>query len=236
MGPPNYAQFCEKNNSEKNNSKTGLSLRGGARVFPRILSQENRRKIETKEIPSCLISPLLVVLTPQFEILVTTPAFLCVLSFKNLVTFFLFFLSLFLLLTVIQVINLQSPSQTKIQLWQGHLKQTLFFSLLVLSFSLPMLFIAIQSPNRVHQHWGDEKRHNSVPTILTETATRCCQFQVFCIQFPRGRIFAYQLDAGDLRYFVSSFPDAEFLHLSLMQSILGILYPVSQMQNFCIVP
>ena len=43
------------------------------------------------------------------------------------------------------------------------------------------------------------------------------------------------LDAVNFRYFVSSFPDVEFLHLSLMQSILDILYPVSQMQNVCIV-
>ena len=62
----------------------------------------------------------------------------------------------------------------------------------------------------------------------------CSRFWVFFIQFPRCKSFASWLDAGGLRYFVSSFPDAEFLHLSLMQLILGILYPVSQMQNFCI--
>ena len=33
-------------------------------------------------------------------------------------------------------------------------------------------------------------------------------------------------DAVDFRYFVSTFPNAKFLHLSLMQSILGILYAV----------
>ena len=39
---------------------------------PRLLSQENTRKIEPKEIPSCLIPCLLVVFTLQLEILVTT--------------------------------------------------------------------------------------------------------------------------------------------------------------------
>ena len=38
---------------------TGLSLRGGSQP----LSKESRRKIETKETPSCLISRLLVVFT-----------------------------------------------------------------------------------------------------------------------------------------------------------------------------
>ena len=38
----------------------------------RPISLENRRKIEPKEIPSCLISRLLVVYTQQLEILVTT--------------------------------------------------------------------------------------------------------------------------------------------------------------------
>ena len=37
---------------------------------PWLLSQENRRKIEPKEIPSCLIPLLLVVFTWQLEILV----------------------------------------------------------------------------------------------------------------------------------------------------------------------
>ena len=40
--------------------------------FPQLLSEENRRKIEPKEIPSCLIPRLLVVFTQQLEILVTT--------------------------------------------------------------------------------------------------------------------------------------------------------------------
>ena len=39
---------------------------------PQPLSKENRRKIEPKEIPSCLIPRLLVVFTQQLEILVTT--------------------------------------------------------------------------------------------------------------------------------------------------------------------
>ena len=62
---------------------TGLSLRGGGRgpgaggrgfppaimnVFPGYF----QRKIEPKEIPSCLIPRLLVVFTRQLEILVTT--------------------------------------------------------------------------------------------------------------------------------------------------------------------
>ena len=33
---------------------------------------------------------------------------------------------------------------------------------------------------------------------------------------------------------MSSFSDAELLHPTLTRSILRILYPVSQMQNFCI--
>ena len=40
--------------------------------LPRLLSKENKRKIEPKEIPSCLIPRLLVVFTQQLEILVTT--------------------------------------------------------------------------------------------------------------------------------------------------------------------
>ena len=38
---------------------------------PRLLSWENGRKIETKEIPSCLIPHLLVVFTRQLENVVT---------------------------------------------------------------------------------------------------------------------------------------------------------------------
>ena len=40
--------------------------------FPQLISKENIRKIEPKEIPSCLIPRLLVVFTRQLEILVTT--------------------------------------------------------------------------------------------------------------------------------------------------------------------
>ena len=39
---------------------------------PRLLSKENTRKIEPKEIPSCLIPCLLVLFTLQLEVLVTT--------------------------------------------------------------------------------------------------------------------------------------------------------------------
>ena len=39
---------------------------------PRLLSQENRSKIEPKETPSCFFPRLLVVFTRQLEILVTT--------------------------------------------------------------------------------------------------------------------------------------------------------------------
>ena len=51
---------------------SGLSLRAGAGDFPRLLLLENRRKVEQKEIPSCLIPRILVVFTRQLEILVRT--------------------------------------------------------------------------------------------------------------------------------------------------------------------
>ena len=55
---------------------TGLSLRGGGRGFPpaimNVFPGYFQRKIEPKEIPSCLIPRLLVVFTRQLEILVTT--------------------------------------------------------------------------------------------------------------------------------------------------------------------
>ena len=57
---------------------TGLSSRGGGWEFspatnlPRLLLKQNKRKMEPKEIPSCLIPRLLVVFTWQVEILVTT--------------------------------------------------------------------------------------------------------------------------------------------------------------------
>ena len=40
---------------------------------PQLLSKENRRKIEPKEIPSCLMPRLLVVFTRQLEILTDIP-------------------------------------------------------------------------------------------------------------------------------------------------------------------
>ena len=53
--------------------------------LPRLLSKENKRKIEPKEIPSCLIPCLLVVFTRQLEILVTT-----LLNPKTVSTIFLY--------------------------------------------------------------------------------------------------------------------------------------------------
>ena len=49
---------------------TGLSLRGGSQP----LSKESRRKIETKETPSCLISHLLVVFTATWNLGIINPA------------------------------------------------------------------------------------------------------------------------------------------------------------------
>ena len=40
-------------------------------MAPGLLSEENRRKIEPKELPSCLIPRILAVFTQQLEILVT---------------------------------------------------------------------------------------------------------------------------------------------------------------------
>ena len=52
-------------------------------------------------------------------------------------------------------IYLQSPeSQTKIV---GTLRPNAIFFLLLLPLSLSKLFIAVQSPNLVHQHWGDKE-------------------------------------------------------------------------------
>ena len=47
---------------------TGLSLRSGGRRFPRLLSKENRRKIEPKQALSCLIPCLLFVCIQQIKI------------------------------------------------------------------------------------------------------------------------------------------------------------------------
>ena len=52
------------------------------------------------------------------------------------------------------LISWKLQSQTKIV---GTLNANPFFSFPVLPFSLPMLFIAIQSANRVHQHWEEKK-------------------------------------------------------------------------------
>ena len=46
--------------------------RQGPRISPGILLKEHRRKIKPIEFPSCLIPCLLVLFTPQLEILVTT--------------------------------------------------------------------------------------------------------------------------------------------------------------------
>ena len=51
----------------------GISL-GYYECGSRLLSFENRRKKEPKEVPCCLIPRLLVVFTQQLEILVTTVA------------------------------------------------------------------------------------------------------------------------------------------------------------------
>ena len=57
----------------------GCHKRRGPGIFlgyyecgPRLLSKENRRKIDSKETPSCLIPRLRVVFIRQLEILVTT--------------------------------------------------------------------------------------------------------------------------------------------------------------------
>ena len=65
---------------KQNSDITGLSLRRGDWGLPAgyyergpwLVAQENRRKIEPKEIPSCLISCLLVVFIRQLEILLTS--------------------------------------------------------------------------------------------------------------------------------------------------------------------
>ena len=50
--------------------------------------------------------------------------------------------------------NQELQSQTKIV---GALRPNAVFFLLVLPLSLSKLFIAAQSPNLVHQHWGDKE-------------------------------------------------------------------------------
>ena len=161
-------------------------------------------------------------------------AFLCMLNFKNLFSFLSFLSFFFFLRTrVIQVTNLQS--QAKIL---GTLRaNTVFFFPSSAFLFPPNTVYCIHSPNRV-ANIEETRRHKSAPTILTEIVTWCSRFYVFCIQFPRMRDAEFlhlSLMQSILGIFnCIQFPDAEFLHLSLMQSILGILYPVSQMQNFCI--
>ena len=88
------------------------------------------------------------------------------LNFKNLV-FLLFFLSFF-------IFTSQSHSSDKPTIPDtntavvGTLKANTVFYFLVVSFSLSMQFIAIQSPNRAHNIDG-MRSHKSVPAILTET-------------------------------------------------------------------
>ena len=43
------------------------------------------------------------------------------------------------------------------QKYLGHFSQTLFFPFLCSISSLSKLFIAVRSPNLVHQHWGDKE-------------------------------------------------------------------------------
>ena len=73
--------------------RLGLSLSGGDRgAFagyyergPQLLTRENRRKIEPKETPSCLITRLIFVFTRQLKILVTTLKFV-ILEFLSMET------------------------------------------------------------------------------------------------------------------------------------------------------
>ena len=63
---------CNTSRSRAVIKKQGPGISSGYyERFPQLLSKENRRKIEPKKIPSCLIPRLLVVFTGQLEILVT---------------------------------------------------------------------------------------------------------------------------------------------------------------------
>ena len=65
-------QATQLRGKKKNKEVTGIPP-GYYKCGPQLLSSENRRKIEPKEIPSCLIPCLLVVFyTQQLEILVTS--------------------------------------------------------------------------------------------------------------------------------------------------------------------
>ena len=78
-GPRKLTRFPRKRMSNWNLLFRAVIKRRGPGIspsyyerLPRLLSKENERKIEPKEIPSCLIPRLVVVFTRQLEILVTT--------------------------------------------------------------------------------------------------------------------------------------------------------------------
>ena len=61
-------------------------------------------------------------------------------------------------------------SQTKIV---GTLRPNAGFFLLVPPLSLSKLFIAVQSPNLVHQHWGDKETQNCPNNFDWDCSTNC---------------------------------------------------------------
>ena len=129
---------------------SGLSLRGGTRGFPWLLRTwppatfiGKQKKIEPKEIPSCLISHLLVVFTQQLEILVTaltsTTVFVCLFvcflygqphhqnyifemlsncfsSYEQLVKFFFVFLFWWFHLHAVMITSFPVSTSTSVQL------------------------------------------------------------------------------------------------------------------------
>ena len=96
----------------------------------------------------------------------------------------------------------QLQSQTKIV---GTLKPNADFSVLVLPSSLSKLFIAVWSPNLVHQHWGDK-----------ETPKCPNHFHWDCsIDDARGVVNSIRLIYSYYRY---------FLQLLLQQSILKSVF------------
>ena len=72
LTPPQLKWLTEQKNRAVIKSRGPGISPGYNECGPRLLLLENRRKIEPKEIPCCLISLLLVVFTRQLEILVTT--------------------------------------------------------------------------------------------------------------------------------------------------------------------
>ena len=73
MGVPWPPAYIFSSYSRAVIKRRGLGISPGYyERLPRLLSKENKRKIEPKEVPSCLIPCLLVVFTRQPEILVTT--------------------------------------------------------------------------------------------------------------------------------------------------------------------